>query len=46
MDILGISLLAWNVLVCFIYGIDKFNFLLPSKKEIRTLRNDILNTNI
>ena len=29
-----------------IYGIDKFNFLLPSKKEIRTLRNDILNTNI
>lgn len=24
MDILGISLLAWNVLVCFIYGIDKF----------------------
>lgn len=29
-----------------IYEIDKFNFLLPSKKEIRTLRNDILNTNI
>lgn len=29
-----------------ICGIDKFNFLLPSKKEIRTLRNDILNTNI
>lgn len=29
-----------------IYEINKFNFLLPSKKEIRTLRNDILNTNI
>lgn len=29
-----------------IYEIDKFNFLLPSKKEILTLRNDILNTNI
>lgn len=29
-----------------IYEIDKFNFLLPSKKEIRTLRKDILNTNI